>query len=675
MSRNTKKIQNDKVSEVPKLEVSLAERYMDLMHESYPEIEDNMDHIWGMMATAVTAPMITRLEMTLDERRFWVNGEVTPLEKEIFVNPEAARAMLADAWSVHSQDVSIWGTLTRMWELGTFDAVIPNCVVIHSIPVEAPHRLSDKLEVDPNTSSAPLGRRDLTSATVMGMQWGTSEGNAVAVRGKISGIPFVKVVTGQTAVMQGSWSFPVPLKFPVEKAEFYGGQFYIVYPYSLPSFRMDTYSFVEHPWLHPVDFVTRPMYEGIMVLVLDCDSDGGTKEFRAKYVPTSEVRRGKYPWEAYIDDKGGLVYIRPRPGKPASEKRPMTTTCVTGFQIRQRFPLKKDYHILEVKSGMVERHLSIRGGGPLRVIRFDSGFRIDSTTNIPCFPSEIKIPVLQGISSQKKTHDLIEVVKDNAERVHSPVPCQTMKDVPVRSYVGSKLIISSASRLWLIKEGEKPMDFVGGQRETRESPLECLLREVLEETGEKIDPTLIMSLGSSDDMDKGVFARSNVFFIRSESCVNVVNKENMKSILHTDVVSYPIVQPWVLRILDYAKSVVGSLYNLYLSYGVIYLNESPIVGGVTDPVLTRFLSSHAPNWRKKALAAPVSPRLSMIKEFLKKFSRTGDSMWENQMVSSLLVAFPKLDREYVHGVIDLLLRGKFLKKITNGDQTYYEFLL
>jgi len=118
----------------------------------------------------------------------------------------------------------------------------------------------------------------------------------------------------------------------------------------------------------------------------------------------------------------------------------------------------------------------------------------------------------------------------------------------------------------LIRDEEKPLDFIGGKKELNETPMECLLREIEEETGVAIASNSICYLGYSDASEEKVFARSYVYFASVGLGHPVlrhlvpVGYEKLK--VDASTKRY---QAWVGRILSYFDEYVvaaGGLKNL-----------------------------------------------------------------------------------------------------------------
>lgn len=138
-----------------------------------------------------------------------------------------------------------------------------------------------------------------------------------------------------------------------------------------------------------------------------------------------------------------------------------------------------------------------------------------------------------------------------------------------RSYYGSKLIIfvPQARALAFYREENKPLDFVGGQRENGESPYQCLEREVFEETKCDLTTRTIHCIGESSAFEESeveiVKATSMVYLTVVAMIDPVIRDMEMVLIDEIERMDPSRYQEWVFRILSFLKKQFGAYENLY----------------------------------------------------------------------------------------------------------------
>lgn len=141
---------------------------------------------------------------------------------------------------------------------------------------------------------------------------------------------------------------------------------------------------------------------------------------------------------------------------------------------------------------------------------------------------------------------------------------------------GAKCFFINEDSLYLICDGKKPLDLIGGAVEEGEQPLDALVREIREELflteEEDVDPTSFLYLGVTTD-------ESDLYLWESHVYVKYLEKTDpwtkmlfefsvdMKKIMHVVNLRKNEFQPWVYRHLSILESfggVVGviSLMNL-----------------------------------------------------------------------------------------------------------------
>jgi hypothetical protein len=356
--------------------------------------------------------------------------------------------------------------------------------------------------------------------------------------------------------LKGPWSIEVSSRFPVEVAEYYGGVYYVIYPYACPSFDYELhgrrYSFMEHKWVHPLAFRDQSKYDGLMIL-------SGGVESRAKKVPSCEIQYKMEVWEVALAHKG-VRMIRPRPGKKPSFSPIHLAMEVTMSDVLATFPRSETYTVRENREGdFVDFFQSSHTGRDRRLV-IDFGCRLNLIE-----PHPIVLVVFSGINKDPPDLHLPSLPKTNSS---GTVSSSMLDSRNKYSYTGSKLVVyvRDTNSLAFYKEEGKRLDFVGGTQEFGETPLDCLKREVKEETGVSLDVQQIVYLGESNEKITSdlslTIARSYVYLLSVSSDERLV--ENMIP-LPLDLVHKMTLQdyqPWVIRIMRTVKDSLGSLENL-----------------------------------------------------------------------------------------------------------------
>jgi len=549
-------------------QLSLAERFIKAQNTLIPEGLDFAQGLWSYLAESMEEEVVSCLEKEVDEKDAFLAEQLEAWEIQYLESPYQARKALVDAWAYQSSDPSIWEELKSLWRRRQFDSVTKSYITLHTIAIRADHTIPGMPEKDFISTFSDVGRTTMNAGMLLELDWGVDFSQAHAVRGKINGLSFVKTQKGdQEYFLSGSFDLGIPVDFPVEKAEFYGGDFYIIYPYGIPSFRYikdgKEYQFLEHKWLHPLDFRDQIQFEGVMVLCSD-------RELRTKKLPTFEICLDGQTWEcAIVNSQGGQVTnlrrLRPRPGKAVSY--PYSTLMdVTSGQLREFFPKKRLYDVLTVSSGSLEMNFSVRGKGEKKTFVIDSGFRVDLVRKIPLRPSMVNVPLMKHVREMRydESSQLLQgEIASTGKKFYTPHNITTVGDAPKISFVGSKGIICDHMFVYLISDEGKPLDFLGGSKEGSETPVQTFLRESREETGVCIDPKEVFPLGVSDTDEVGVFARSFLFgmYMRVQHPLRafLVGIPIDSFVLNYNGSEY---QPWVGRIMNHVLQQVGSIVNL-----------------------------------------------------------------------------------------------------------------
>lgn len=544
-------------------EGTIEREYLELWKAVNPTLNSSSSMVM-MCLRNITPYGLLMMKMKKDGELAWFDGPYEDWELKNFESPNDARRMLYDCWMDYSADVAIWGDVKARWAAQTFDCVCEGHLVLGGIDVPVCHKLDKKDEVDVAAPASDVGRTNTTTQMVSSHNWGTDRDSLVAVRGKINGNSFVKVNGVKGAVLKGPWDFVVTADFPVQKAEWYGGKFYIIYPYGLESFEYNHVRFEAHPWLHPKDFVEKIEYDGMMIL------DGTGREYRTKYIPTFEVMFENQIWECCMMENG-ISRIKVRPGKKPTSNPYTVVVEPTTKEWIDHFPERKIYSVVEVRRGPPVISFSVSRDDPEGIFLIDSGLRTKKGTSVPVpyVDSELVVTPDPTMSSLYK-------VKRGKDVLYVPSAPARSSDVPLRTYIGSKLIIYVVDRkcLAMYKESGKKVDFVGGTREGDEVPSATLIREVREETGVEISPKQLLFLGHSDEVGphgfQEFFSRSTVFLTAVDSRDPLIANMELVPLadnLASDMTSHEarskgVYQTWTVRIAHDFKARIGTIENL-----------------------------------------------------------------------------------------------------------------
>jgi len=482
----------------------------------------------------------------------WVDGPFVKWETRYLTNPQLTRSAFADAFCAQSQDPQLWDCVTQMWANQMFDSVSSNGITVHGITVVTDHMLPIKDEKDYDAGSANLGRINLPYS-VCNKGWGLEPGQMIAVRGKINGLSFVRVKTESGVFLRGPWDVEISDDVPLQKVEFYGGKWYIIAPYGLPTFSLNGVVYNAHPWLHPMDFHSNVMYDGIMVLTAD-------KEYRVKFYHTHETLINDVVWE--VTTLGGIM-LRQRPGKAVSSSGVIHSNLasVNVAVLSNTFPVSRIYKVVLCDYGRRQAT-----GILANTYVIDSGYRVLNKTvkieskfsyNIGPVDDNYPVMVVNGQMDDLVFGEVISEPRKFAFPIGFPTGKSLPSTIPQKSYIGSKVILGCAglSSHYMYLERGKKMDFVGGNHEGMETPEQTLVREIQEELGCSLSN--IRFLGYSEHNDKGVYARSYVFFCRIDK--DLLSDPTMNDIFHRlHIYQFKmgpeldeVMQPWVRRHLNY----------------------------------------------------------------------------------------------------------------------------
>lgn len=510
------------------------------------------------------------------------------------------------------------------WMMGEFDSVTESFLTMGSVFVESARPIPSstaetevstfltvyqKDEVDVPGERSSLGRQGLPMKFLSTPNLGDLENGIIGLRDKIPGSRFVKIVDGDRACLRGYKDIPVPDDFPVELAEWYGGKFYVLYPYGLPSFIWGVHSFAQHPWLCPDQYEPKPWSEGVMVLT----SEG---EYRVKNHFTWEMSLEDHclpgVWEvcwARLPGKvPGIIPLRPRPGKtPSKMTLSRVRANVTAVDFRRMIRNMSCPYIITVnhEGPFLGTYQRIVSNGS-RVIVLDSGYRIKdgSWLKLKLDPSNFKNRVVRVFASSKELGEVevsnyvlpVPKLPDRYEERH--LPLESRPNWKMR--IGVKVFpydVRTDETLVIADQG-KPWDEIGGNLEGNETPISGLFREIKEELQmDMISAAQFIDLGVSDYVDEKEMevGRTHVFLcpmylFGDHSSLKRVNPWVGPLNSDSHVEGY---QSWHFRNLSYFLSRVGKPSGVASYLKANLSRESPLrnVVDLTTPYVAAWITA------------------------------------------------------------------------------------
>lgn len=333
------------------------------------------------------------------------------------------------------------------WEKAEFSSVTKDFIVIGDVYVRRQEQvLPLKDEIDVYSGSSELGRLNVTYSI-----WKEKDlaQNITAVRPKINGERFTRVVQGGQVILRGFKDLMVGRDFVPDLVEYYGGDYYVLSPQmkgdyiATVSDRGHSVSLVfrPHPFLTPQEFFKRRRefcgheYDGIMLW-------DGEQEYRAKFEPTVEIDVAGTTWEVQLTST--LIPLRPRPGKIA-----VTPTSAVA-RIRT------------------------------------------------CFRAQFILPFLGQICQEELPTEILHAQVIQEERSQASSSAKIFFVTPTRKLLGIRL------------PGKK-FDFIGGEIMSGETPLQAVIREYREETGFDLDTVVLAYLGKTKETTDDGFWTSHLF--------------------------------------------------------------------------------------------------------------------------------------------------------------------
>jgi len=262
-----------------------------------------------------------------------------------------------------------------------------------------------------------------------------------------------------------------------------------IYPYAVPSHSLGpNVKAMDHRWQKPDLDLLSAYEEGAIFLTPD-------GEMRMRNNPSTEIFLEGIMWEVALDDMSNPVRIRPRYGKAPGNIKQL-----------ERFP---GLNVIDEVS--VSYDIELRTEGPflgsctrtLTALTLDSGYRIDPRgVGMGEFKflhvSQGLTPMASRVTKVKHT-DLYHWFADGE---HNAGPFISGMG---SHHTGAKVFILDPNETYVVKDGLKDYDYLGGTVEYGESTRDALIREAREEINLELDPDLLLFMGiSTGEEEKNV---------------------------------------------------------------------------------------------------------------------------------------------------------------------------
>lgn len=449
------------------------------------------------------------------------------------------------------------------WRRCLFDSISPKFFLMTEIyvPTGVSQEKMNPFLKEESVGYIDIGRHDVSYLDLSQMTWGLM-GNSHLIREKLNGVHVEKVteLNGQESWHMLGMIMPVE-DSPTELLEWTAQGMFGLYPYGVPRHYVNGVEIKDHKWQTPTPLLLTTYEEGVMILQ-------GNKEVRLKRVPTIETLFFGDVWETGMDSIG-IFRVRPRYGREPSSS-----------EYLNYLPTMND---LELPHMSFTVNYTVTGPYTGKTIVDDLVYTIDSGYRM--HSGKLK-HVDHGIPVTE-VQDVLHV-----ERIYYYTRDGFLNSGPVisekRSKAGVKAVVFDENNvMYLIKDEGKPYDYVGGTVAFGESTVDCLIREIWEETGSKVTKEDLVYVGISTGHDKDGDWHTYMYLLPSLK-VNMTKFQRMKDVFNA---AEPC-QLWVLRLMLYVGNTIGNAcIEYYLSHTRVALSnpttkQMKMVEGVISSVMT-----------------------------------------------------------------------------------------
>jgi len=431
--------------------------------------------------------------------------------------------------------------LYHRWQRCLFDAIGPQFFLLTEVFVPSlvsPKKMEKWLKPEVEYRDA-RGCKDIAYVELLSMTWGET-GNTRLMREKLNGVHVERVKMHNKYLISMLGLAMEVDQFESETLEWTEKGLHSLYPYGLPNYVVSGIPVTDHLWVGP-NAADLALYEEGVILMFSGE------ERRMKRDPSVDIDIDGYVWEVCrvsrdtedIEDLADEVaQIRPRYGKSPVEAALLDCFAeMTDLKIPPHSTLVSYTHT----GPFLGKCLMERNS-----ITIDSGYRIrgDRLCHV-----DHGIWDISNVTEVLNRGAISYYIKEG-QRYCGP----SVAKEP--SYSGCKAIVFDEERVYVIQDEEKPLDFVGGSVVFGETPIECVRREIFEETGNKVLEAYFLYLGISSIVDDGVLWNSYVYLVPF-SCFQ--DQTKFVSLKGTKLEK----QPWVSRILTYAQQICGTEFPYY----------------------------------------------------------------------------------------------------------------
>jgi len=363
----------------------------------------------------------------------------------------------------------------------------------------------------------------------------------------------VTVMQNNTKKLLGYLEIEVPNHFRPLVVEYYGGKFYSIFPYFS---RPQTYSVVIKGQPQTTVFYPHPFMSPVDFY--DRREEFATHKYDGIMIWTGD-RELRAKWNPTVD-------------------------------------VKVDDQVWEVslsKGLVLERPRY--GKGAYTTQRAESRIRSQIRAKF-LLPHFLLMP--------EKRNELVKAVESAADQ-----------QVEMNQHAGSKcLFFTRDSEMLMIREPNKRLDFIGGVIEPRETPIDAMVREVLEETHCRMKHEDFLYVGQSKEITDTTEWVSHVYLamapaqMKGSKYVEVYKIGDLNQWLKSSE-GRPR-QVWVSRIMDHIRKTFPTFYELWSAASMVW-EYQPLMRSVPSPA---------------ALALVRPYYVTKLRKMLLVFNKEGTSM-------------------------------------------------